>query len=772
MIDYKYAALFAEDSITKHLTIEYDTTVITNDDLFNQEYTLEESLCSESELRFGSCEASVIKFKVANIVSPMINKWITVKMYLEGHSDDAFVIGKYKVVEDKVTADRQWRNIVAYDALYDIINADVAAWYNSVLPEKSSTMTMKQFRTSFISHFGLEQVDPDGGVVNDDMVVERTIEPEQISGKDVITAICEINGCFGHIGRDGKFHWIYLPQAIRGLYPADDLYPDHAPDYLPQQQEAGHLYPQDPKGVIIGANGTYIGQPQYEDFTTKSIKKLQIRQEENDIGVIIGETGDNCYIIEDNFLVYGKGSEELRQIGNNIFDRITNIIYRPFSNLKCVGNPCMEVGDAIIVSTKYMLIESYILQRTLKGIQALKDDYEAQGVEVYAEQVNGVHKSIIQLKGKANILERTIEETRLEMIDIEAGLKNEISITAKGLQADITAEKERAEGEEEKLSSSIKVTAEQIKTEVSKTYETKSDAGATKTELKSSISQNASAITAEVKRAQGQEVELAAAISINADSIKSKVTKGDISSEISQEAGKVSIKSNRFSLESDNTKIYENGTIECKNIKITGGSIQIETALDTYDYIKLKQMASSGNWTTVRETTLNTFGLECIDVSGGHKVNYSGSGIYSDSPGASCKIDKGMFNEIYSATNGVNLKILSNTDVTGNLNVSNGLTVSNKLTATSITVNDVLGAYTLKKDKVKTMSSALGVSTKQLTIPAGYMFSSNVTFAYNATVNGYVISAFSPPTLVNVSQNSGYVFANSVSFADKNVVGY
>lgn len=762
MIDYKYANLFQQDSVDKQLIIQFDTTTITNEDLFNQSLTLEESLCSDSELRFGSCEASVIKFKVANIVSPMINKWITVKMYLEGHRDDAFVIGKYKVVEDKVTADRQWRNIVAYDALYDIINADVAAWYNSVLPEKSSTMTMKQFRTSFISHFGLEQVDPDGGLVNDDMVVERTIEPEQISGKDVITAICEINGCFGHIGRDGKFHWIYLEHNIRGLYPADDLYPSDS------------LYPIESKTTGIGSNGSYISC-QYEDYTTQSITKLQIRKEEDDIGKIYPETPlsdeDNCYIIQDNFLVYGKSSEELLPVAQNIFNKITGIIYRPF-NADVKGNPCLEVGDPIRLTTKYELVESYILQRTLKGIQALKDDYEAQGTEVYAEQVNGVHKSIIQLKGKTNILERTIEETRLEITDLEAGLKNEISITAKGLQADITAEKERAEGEEEKLSSSIKVTAEQIKTEVSKTYETKSDAGATKTELKSSISQNASAITAEVKRAQGQEVELAAAISINADSIKSKVTKGDISSEISQEAGKVSIKSNRFSLESDNTKIYENGTIECKNIKITGGSIQIETALDTYDYIKLKQMTSSGNWTTVRETTLNTFGLECIDVSGGHKVNYSGSGIYSDSPGASCKIDKGMFNEIYSATNGVNLKILSNTDVTGNLSVSNGLTVSNKLTAASITVNDVLGAYTLKKDKVKTISGALGVSTKQLTIPAGYMFSSNVTFAYNATVNGYVISAFSPPTLVNVSQNNGYVFANSVSFADKNVVGY
>ena len=79
----------------------------------------------------------------------------------------------------------------------------------------------------------------------------------ELSGKDVITAICEINGCFGHIDRNGKFQWLYLEQDIQGLYPANDLYPDHAPDYLPQA-ETGHLYPQDPKGIPIGRGGTYM----------------------------------------------------------------------------------------------------------------------------------------------------------------------------------------------------------------------------------------------------------------------------------------------------------------------------------------------------------------------------------------------------------------------------------------------------------------------------------------------------------------------------------
>lgn len=450
MIDYTYKNLFMDDSVSKQLIIEYDSTVITNEDLFDQTMTLEESLCSEQELRFGSCEASVLKFKVANIVAPMKDKWITVKMVLEGHTDEPFMIGKYKVAEDKVTSDRLWRDITAYDSMHDIINADMAAWYNTVFPQTDTTMTMAQFRTSFVSHFGLEQVVPEGGLINDSMIITKTIaitatEEEDteygrvsvvgkaLSGLDVIRAICEINGCFGHIGRDGKFHYIYLQQDIMGLYPANFLFPDRVPDewnYLPQAK-TGHLYPQDPKGAAINKN-YYIPPPKCDDYMVRTIEKVQIREEENDIGGMYpaGEMDNpNTYIIEDNFLVYGKGTTELNRIAQNIYGKIKDIIYRPF-DVDCKGNLCFEVGDAVRIPTKYYIIESYILQRTVKGIQALMDNYSSTGVEKYSEQVNGTQYSIRQLKGKANILVRNLEETRIHIDDVEKELSAEIQVLA------------------------------------------------------------------------------------------------------------------------------------------------------------------------------------------------------------------------------------------------------------------------------------------------------------------------------------------------------
>lgn len=522
MVNYKYGDLFKKDTVDKQLSIVSDDGKIniTNTELHQEKFELTESLCSEQELTFGSCEAAMIKFTVSNTFLPMKGKWLTVRMSLDGHTDAAFQFGRYKVDSDTPTADRTCREVIAYDALYDVLTADVAAWYNTVFPshEEQKTdedgtittvtvydpVTMKQFRDSFFKHFGIEQANIT--LINDNMSIEKTVAVtasgetssdteesstigESMSGKEVLSCICEINGCMGHMGRDGTFHYIYLEQEIQGLYPRNDLYP------------ADDLFPRDPKSNRIGKD-LYI-TAEYEDFLVKTINKLQIREQKNDIGVIVG-TGDNAYVIEDNFLVYGKGTKELKGIANNVLSKIRGIVYRPFT-ADCKGNPCLEVGDAVRLPTKYELIESYIFKRTLKGIQALRDDLEADGEEYRTSKANGIQRSILQLKGKSNVLERSIEKTQSTITDVKEGLQSQITQTAT-----------------------------EIRTEVKNTTDS----------LSSRITQNADSITAEVKRAQGQEVELAAAIKINEDKITAEVTRaskaeGDLSGKIEVTATKI-----------------------------------------------------------------------------------------------------------------------------------------------------------------------------------------------------------------------------------------
>lgn len=396
MINHTYKDLYNQDSVKKQISISHDNGTITNTELYSESVSLKESLCSESRLKFGCCEASELSFKMANIGNNLKDKWIVLSEKLNGLNTD-FWFGRYKVYSDTPSAERNYRTITAYDAMYDIINANVAEWYNGL----TFPMTQKAFRNSFFNYLrvGQEKVT----LIHDDMSIEKTIESETISGKDIITSLCELNGVFGHINRDNNFEYISL----------------------------------DENKEVINVDRSLVKSGEYEDFVTSTISKVQIRQEENDIGTSYGD-GDNCYVIENNFFVYGKSSEELESICFKLYSKIKGITYRPYkASIK--GNPCYMVGDKVRINTRNITIESYILERTLTGIQSLTDTLEANGELDYKEDVNSLAKDIIQLKGKTNVLERTVERTRSELKDVENGLRSEIEQTAENVKIEVEA---------------------------------------------------------------------------------------------------------------------------------------------------------------------------------------------------------------------------------------------------------------------------------------------------------------------------------------------
>ena len=490
MSNYTYADLFDKSASKKEITIETEdkSVKITNSEIHFEQFELKEILCDDDYLTFGQCNASQLKFKISNVFTSMIGKQINVSAVINGHADAPFIFGKYRVISDKPTDDKRYRNVTAYDAIYDIGEAEVSSWYNGL----KFPLTLKQFRDSFFSHFGVEQVATT--LPNDSMEVEETIKPSELSGQTVMEAICSINGCFGHINHDGKFEYVFLKEIISGLYPQKGLYPRKGSE----------------KEKVTGGKYKTV---KYEDFVCQKVTKVQIRQSENDIGAVYPDTeiteNDNSYILQDNFLVYGMTADALETVARNLYEVIKVVKYRPY-NCEKIGNPCLSLGEAVNVYTAKEIIESYVLSRTYKGIQQPTDTISASGKSPkYSEQVNGINKSIIQLRGKTNELERTVEETRSEIKDVESGLDTKIT-------------------------------------------------------------QNAGKIEAEAKRATDTEVELAAAISLQADQIKLKVSKGDVSSQLSVESGQVSISGNRFVLEADNCSISADGTITAKNAVMTG----------------------------------------------------------------------------------------------------------------------------------------------------------------------------------------------------------
>lgn len=431
MIPYSDPTLFYGEAVNKDLLItdgtvtvsgtSYSvagaTVTITNDLLEQEGFELHQSLCSESQITFGACESNYITFVMHENIPTVKGKTLSVYLIPDSDASKMLQIGVFKVQEDKLSADRTKRTVTAYDAMYDILNADVAGWYNSLLPNSTSSVTVGQMRFALTAYFGITQE----AIVlaNDSMVVKRTIEPESLSGADVIKALCEINGCFGQITNEGKFRYVELSPGIDdGLFPSDTLYP------------ADDLYPQDVNHDVTMMPKAHYISVQFEDYNSEEITQLTIRTDDSDVGTTVGTAG-NPYIIQGNFLVFGKNATELTTIASNCLDKIKNRYYKPCT-VEAAGNPLHEVGDPIRVNTTYRGIVTYILQRTMRGIQALRDTYTAMGEEYTNQQLNSVSSQFKQLANK-------VTQVKIDTDGVQAYVEEQLDTSVQGSYANITA---------------------------------------------------------------------------------------------------------------------------------------------------------------------------------------------------------------------------------------------------------------------------------------------------------------------------------------------
>ena len=444
MISGKNKQLYYESSIDKQLNIEVIGTqhVIDNSMREQDTFTLTETLNDDTELRFGSCLPNQISFTGRDI--PLATKGMKLRPVetLEGNENDPFVYGTYTVQSDIPTADRTKRQITAYDAMYDIINADVKSWYDGL----TFPMTLKAFRDSFFVHLGIEQRKI--SLVNDGMTVNKTLVTSSsedsavtaestISGKTIIEAICEINGAFGNINREGKFEYVILKKITSALYPAEDLYP------------RDDLFPSDANTESM--TGHYITFD-YEDFQSQAITQLEIRADDNTAGAIVGTAG-NTYVISGNFLVSDKTGAELEQIANNVLPIVAQAAYMPIKNSTCVGNPCLELGDPIRFNTSREIVETYLLQRTLTGVQSKRDAIVSAGTEYHTDNPNSTRARIENIGRRTNNLERTADHTLSELADLEENTSSRFAQTADAITAEVTAR----QGADSQISASLEL---------------------------------------------------------------------------------------------------------------------------------------------------------------------------------------------------------------------------------------------------------------------------------------------------------------------------
>lgn len=111
------------------------------------------------------------------------------------------------------------------------------------------------------------------------------------------------------------------------------------------------------------------------------------------------------------------------------------------------------------------------------------------------------------------------------------------------------------------MQSALTVEAGKISAEVSKTYETKENATQKMTDANNAL--------------ESYKREANAAIELNADAIKSRVTADEVTSQIEQSAESIRCQAKKISWKSDSSEMTEDGKLTCNDVKINGGDINL-----------------------------------------------------------------------------------------------------------------------------------------------------------------------------------------------------
>ena len=408
---------YKTDSVSKSLEIRIPSAsiVLHNDDILSQSISLNESIETSTNLSFQGCIASCLKFKCADIVADLEGMWIEADITADSIDEEVEpetipLFRGYINDQSNPSHEQNTMQITAYDALKTINEADVTSWYNSL----GSTFTIKSFRNSFFSHLGITQVED--YLPNDGITVKKTLTDKTITGSKIIKAICQINGRFGRISRTGKFEYVHLVEGTEALYPREDLYP------------ADDIYPSD-ENAVDSINKAHYISVSFENYTVSPINKVSLVGKDGTIVANAG-SGSNVFYLKDNFLLWELASSTLSSMARNLYNSIQGLWYTPAS-VNCPGLPYIECGDFILLATKRSIVRAYVLNRTLTGVQALRDTFDAKGDKKQPKYIPTVQTQIT-----ANT-----QAIATETSDRITAVSNEASARATAISNEATARK-------------------------------------------------------------------------------------------------------------------------------------------------------------------------------------------------------------------------------------------------------------------------------------------------------------------------------------------
>ena len=429
---------------------------------------------------------------------------------------------------------------------------------------------------------------------------------DDLTGRQLIQWAAQAGCRFARMTPDGKleFAW-YTPGKSTGIGPGNIALPTEV------VLAGATLYTADNELWLFGTEqaGYLSGSLSYEDYETRPIDKVQIRQSDDDVGVLYpaGEAGTNALVLQGNLLLTAQFADTLRPVAQAIYDQMRAVSYTPLSICVQAVGALPAPGEILTITDAYgRTMTAYIMKRTISGQKvtlestgnARRDGTAAVNEQKYTNlagklleirtSVDGLNVKVSTLSGDVASLELSVDGLSTQIQKNYTDLKNYVDTDAKNAAVQQAVDQASAAFDETlklypttvQMTSAIQQSSDAIELSVTQKlegYVTNEDLTQypTTVEMNSAISQSADQIelTVTQKLAGYTTSEDFTQFQQEYDSFKLQVVQdGEVRSAFAADTSSVTISSgvitflgNTLVVDSDNFKLDSQG-----NVQITG----------------------------------------------------------------------------------------------------------------------------------------------------------------------------------------------------------
>lgn len=357
------------------------------------------------------------KLEITLWVEPGSNLLITsgtrLVHYREDESGTRTLCGTYWAVKPT----RQTRNtykIYAYDAV-SRLDGIQSAWLRSI--QNQFPMTLWAFAQLVAQRCGVT-ITNSALPRNVDYQVQA-FYADDLTGRQLLAWVAEASCTFLRATPAGQleFAW-YTDHARSGIGPGSG-------SAWTALDLAGQLLETADGEVWTFAQpqaAYYKGSLSYEDYETAPIDKVQLKQSDDDVGVIYppDETGTNALVIQGNLLLTTQTADALRPVAQSIYETMQGVTYTPMRVEIPYTSDAPSPGEIITVTDAYgRQMQTYIMSRTISG-QRVTLESTGNARRDSTTAVN--EQKFTNLQGKVLEISANVEGFKVTAKDLQNGM--------------------------------------------------------------------------------------------------------------------------------------------------------------------------------------------------------------------------------------------------------------------------------------------------------------------------------------------------------------